>query len=71
MVRDAVQRHVPLAELVQAHPDLGSEAVALLEPGVAVTRRTSPGAAGPEAVADQLRRFHERLLHDEERLGPE
>jgi argininosuccinate lyase len=69
LVRDALERHVPLAELVQAHPDLGSDAVALLEPGVAVTRRTSPGAAGPEAVADQLRRFREHLLVDEERLG--
>ena len=69
LVRDALERHVPLAELVDAHPDLGAEAVALLEPGVAVTRRTSPGAAGPEAVADQLRRFREHLLVDEERLG--
>jgi argininosuccinate lyase len=69
LVRDSIERHLPLAELVQAHPDLGSEAVALLEPGVPVTRRTSPGAAGPEAVADQLRRFRERLFVDEERLG--
>jgi argininosuccinate lyase len=69
LVRDALERHVPLAELVQAHPDLGTEALALLEPGVPVTRRTSPGAAGPEAVADQLRRFRERLFVDEERLG--
>src|SRR5438105_1018770 len=69
LVRDSLERHLPLAELVQAHPDLGSEAVALLEPGVPVTRRTSPGAAGPEAVADQLRRFRERPFVDEERLG--
>jgi argininosuccinate lyase len=69
LVRDSLERHLPLAELVQAHPALGSEAVALLEPGVPVTRRTSPGAAGPEAVADQLRRFRERLFVDEERLG--
>ena len=69
LVRDSLERHLPLAELVQAHPDLGSEAVALLDPGVPVTRRTSPGAAGPEAVADQLRRFRERLFVDEERLG--
>jgi len=69
LVRDSLERHLPLAELVQAHPDLGSDAVALLEPGVPVTRRTSPGAAGPEAVADQLRRFRERLFIDEERLG--
>jgi argininosuccinate lyase len=71
LVRDSLERHLPLAELVQAHPDLGSEAVSLLEPGVPVTRRTSPGAAGPEAVADQLRRFRERLFVDEERLGHE
>ncbi|MBV8981219.1 MAG: argininosuccinate lyase [Acidimicrobiia bacterium] len=71
LVRDSLERHLPLAELVQAHPDLGSDAVALLEPGVPVTRRTSPGAAGPEAVADQLRRFRERLFIDEERLGHE
>ena len=71
LVRDSLERHLPLAELVQAHPALGSEAVALLEPGVPVTRRTSPGAAGPEAVADQLRRFRERLFIDEERLGHE
>src|SRR5437763_13886707 len=69
LVRDSMERHLPLAELVQAHPDLGIEAVSLLEPGVPVTRRTSPGAAGPEAVADQLRRFRERLFVDEERLG--
>ncbi|TMK87750.1 MAG: argininosuccinate lyase [Actinobacteria bacterium] len=69
LVRDSMERHLPLAELVQAHPNLGSEAVSLLEPGVPVTRRTSPGAAGPEAVADQLRRFRERLFVDEERLG--
>ena len=47
LVRDSLERHVPLAELVEAHPALGSEAVALLEPGVAVTRRTTPGSAGP------------------------
>ncbi|MBV8161384.1 MAG: argininosuccinate lyase [Acidimicrobiia bacterium] len=69
LVRDSFERHLPLAELVQAHPALGSDPVALLEPGVPVTRRTSPGAAGPEAVADQLRRFRERLFVDEERLG--
>ena len=55
LVHDSLERHVPLAELVEAHPALGSEAVALLEPGVAVTRRTTPGSAGPEAVAVQTR----------------
>ena len=32
----------------------GGEAAALLEPGVPVTRRTTPGGAGPKPVAEQL-----------------
>ncbi len=69
LVRDALERHVPLAELVDAHPALGSEAVALLEPGVAVTRRTSPGGAGPAAVRAQLERFVHRLESDRNRIA--
>ena len=63
LVRDALERHVPLAELVEAHPALGTDALSLLEPGVAVTRRTTPGGAGPVPVAEQVRRF-EALLAD-------
>jgi argininosuccinate lyase len=69
LVRDATERRVPLAELVDAHPALGAEAVALLEPGVAVRRRTTPGGAGPRAVADQLRRFRDHLNASEDRLS--
>jgi len=69
LVRDSVQRHVPLAELVEAHPALGTEAVGLLEPGVAVTRRTTPGGAGPKAVAEQMSRFRQRLDVDRDRLA--
>ena len=69
LVRASIERHVPLVELVEAHPDLGSEAVVLFEPGAAVARRTSPGGAGPEPVAEQLRRFGERLRIDRERLA--
>lgn len=68
IVRDSQERHVPLGELVEAHPALGPEALYLLEAGVAVTRRTTPGGAGPAAVADQLRRFREHLAVDEGRL---
>jgi argininosuccinate lyase len=64
LVRDSLERHVPLAELVEAHPALGAEAVALLQPGVAVTRRTTPGGAGPGPVAVQLERFTLRLQAD-------
>ncbi len=59
IVRSCIERHVPLAELVEAHPDLGTEALALLEPGVAVTRRRTPGGAGPAPVAQQMARFAE------------
>jgi argininosuccinate lyase len=69
LVRDSIERRVPLAELVEAHPALGSPAVALLEPGVAVTRRTTAGGAGPKPVAEQLSRFRQRLEVDRERLG--
>jgi argininosuccinate lyase len=69
LVRDSLERHVPLAELVEAHPALGSEAVSLLEPGVAVTHRTTPGSAGPLAVKVQLERFVHRLETDRSRIG--
>ncbi len=69
LVRDSEERGVPLVELVHAHPDLGSEAVPLLEPGTAVTRRTTPGGAGPEPVIAQLARFAHVLERDRERVG--
>ncbi|MDQ1445694.1 MAG: argininosuccinate lyase [Acidimicrobiaceae bacterium] len=69
LVRDSIERHVPLSELVEAHPALGAEALPLLEPGSAVGRRTSPGSAGPGPVAEQVNRFADRLARDEERLA--
>ena len=68
LVRDSIERRVPMAELVGAHPDLGDEAVALLEPGVAVRRRTSPGGAGPKPVAIQREAFRERIEADRARV---
>jgi argininosuccinate lyase len=69
LVRDSIERHVPLSELVQAHPELGDAGAKLLEPGVAVSRRTTPGGAGSAAVAEQLERFGRRLDVDRTRLG--
>ena len=69
LVRDSLERKVPLAELVGAHPALGEEAVALLEPGVAVARRSSPGGAGPDPVAVQMRDFEEQLERDRARVA--
>ncbi len=69
LVRDSIGRRVPLAELVEAHPALGSEAVGLLEPGVPVTRRITPGGAGIGPVRDQMRRFTMELSANASRLG--
>jgi argininosuccinate lyase len=69
LVRESFERRVPFSELVAAHPSLGSDAVALLEPGVAVTRRTTPGGAGPGPVAEQLQRFAAQVRADAERFG--
>jgi argininosuccinate lyase len=71
LVGESIQRRVPLADLVGSHPQLGNEAVALLEPGVAVTRRTTPGGAGPHPVAVQMQRFEARLEADRNRLHAE
>jgi len=69
LVRESLERHVPLVELVEAHPDLGETAVELLEPGVAVTRRRTPGGAGPGPVGEQAERFARRLEVDRTRLA--
>jgi argininosuccinate lyase len=69
LVRDSLERHVPLAELVAAHPDLGDDGAALLAAGVPVGRRRTPGGAGPEPVAQQLERFGHRLEADGQRVG--
>ena len=71
LVRASVERHVPLGELVEAHPALGSPALHLLEPGAAVGRRASPGSGGPDAVAEQLKRFRQRLAADRDRVDAE
>ena len=46
LVRASLDGDGSLADLVAAHPALGEAAVALLGPGVSVTRRTTPGGAG-------------------------
>ncbi len=61
LVRDSIERRVPLPELVATHPELGNEVLELLEPGVAVTRRTTPGGAGPIPVRSQVVEFRQAL----------
>jgi argininosuccinate lyase len=61
LVRESLARNVALSELVAARPELGDEAAGLLAPGVGVTRRRSPGGAGPGPVAVQLDRLRGAL----------
>jgi argininosuccinate lyase len=68
-VRESVERGVPLAELVEAHPDFGEQALEVLDAPAALRRRTTPGGTGPDAVAVQLDRFRRRLAADAARLA--
>jgi argininosuccinate lyase len=61
LVRQSVERHIPLEELVQLEPHLGADALHMFEPGGAVRRRTTPGGAGPEPVAVQLDAARDRM----------
>jgi argininosuccinate lyase len=54
LVRESVERGIPLDELVMTEPRLGPDALSALEPGASVRRRTSPGGAGTASVAAQL-----------------
>jgi len=63
LVRQSIERGVPLDELVSNDPRLGPDCLPLLEPGSAVRRRTTPGGGGPEPVAQQLEQATARLEH--------
>ena len=64
VVRASLAGEGTLVDLVRAHPDLGEDAAALLAPGVSVTRRTSPGGAGPDALASQVERYRNRMAQE-------
>jgi argininosuccinate lyase len=61
LVRRALEDGTPLERLVETHPDLGPEAVFLLDDGVAVTRRSTRGGGGPGPFAAQLDAFRDAL----------
>ena len=68
LVRRSLEGESALADLVRADPRLGEAAAELLASGAAVTRRTTPGGAGPEPVATQIERFRARLAADAARF---
>ena len=61
LVRQSVERGVPLDELVSNDPRLGPEYLVFLEPGSAVRRRTTPGGARSRAGGAQLEQARERI----------
>jgi argininosuccinate lyase len=61
LVRRALAGEASLGALVAGDPAFGAEAAALVAPGVSVTRRTSPGSAGPVALGAQLQALAEAL----------
>jgi argininosuccinate lyase len=69
LVRRSLAGEGSLADLVAVTPGLGAEAVVLLEPGMAVRRRTTPGAGGPDRVAEQLAAARLQLAAEESRVG--
>ncbi len=69
LVGTSLREGVSLDSLVRTHPTLGEKAAALLQPGVAVSNRKTPGSAGPLAVKDQLREVDAQIEHDIARLG--
>ena len=69
VVRRALAGEGSMADLVAAEPALGSDALELLGPGVAVSRRTTPGGAGPGPVAVQLARARGLLAAQVAALG--
>jgi argininosuccinate lyase len=68
LVREAAERGVSLEQLVKADPRLGREALAVLEPGQSVRRRTTPGGAGPEPLRQQVAAARTRLEEQRTRL---
>ncbi|HUP75384.1 MAG TPA: argininosuccinate lyase [Acidimicrobiales bacterium] len=69
LVRESIDDGADLVALVEKHDALGPDAAALLVAGVAVTRRSTPGGAGPLTIGRQLERFAARLESDRERVA--
>jgi argininosuccinate lyase len=69
VVRRSLDEGIALRDLVAAEPQLGASAWELLEPGVAVTQRTTRGGGGPGPVAEQLQRAVAQLERDRDAAG--
>lgn len=68
VVRESLASSTPMVDIVRAHPQLGADAAALFESGVAVQRRQSPGAAGPFAADVQKQRLSSAIAEAKARM---
>lgn len=68
VVRESLASSTPMVDIVRAHPQLGADAAALFESGVAVQRRQSPGAAGPLAADVQKQRLSSAIAEAKARM---
>ena len=57
VVRDAIATKTPMVDIVRTHESFGPEATFLFDAGVAVSRRSTPGGAGPLAAKEQRNRL--------------
>lgn len=69
LVRQSLDNGEPLADLVRGDEHLGADALYLLDPGVSVTRRTTPGGGGPGPVTVQRSEIADRIDHERRRWG--
>lgn len=68
VVRESLASSTPMVDIVRTHPQLGADAAALFESGVAVQRRQSPGAAGPLAAEMQRQRLFSAIAEAKARM---
>ncbi len=69
IVRDVVDNGASITTLVEQHPQLGTDALGLLQKGEAVRLRSSRGAGGPLAVSQQVERYDAEVARLRIRAG--
>jgi len=68
IVRDSISSGNSMKNIVSTHDSFGPDAVSLFDSGVGVSRRTTPGAAGPNAAIEQKKRLDDAIKQAEKKL---